>query len=151
MSTDITPDEILKLIETHGPTLILHPDERYKFCSFTEFLIDPAFFLAGHHDKKTPVPDPLPAGKHSKKDYLGYEWGNAGIEGGDIASAVAYVHALPSNRYVKGGIQLQFWICYTYNGPGNAILDLKLRFESVFKNAKVKFRQDISTAPFGEH
>lgn len=150
--SDITLQEIETLIKQHGPTLYLHPDEHFKLSSFPWFVSNPLVYL-GNPDNGQKPPDPLPAGAASKNDFLAYPWNDAPVQKGDMSSAVAYVNVLTnSERAPNGGLEIQFWFFYPFNGPGNATLDLNLELKpAIYGDFKHDFCINLETNPIGDH
>ena len=159
MSDPARVGEFKPLIDKYSPYLYLHPDEAYLTSSFEWFLQRPDVYL-GPADQRHKVPSELPTGDASGNQFLSYDWNNATVRRGDLASTQIYVNAIQHDLFKTGRQHraLQYWIFYPFNGPATAELTLDLEFrhpsfpdvwntDTEHKTIKSK----ISLEPFGEH
>lgn len=129
----LTPEQVKTVVEKYGPTLHLHPDEKYLLSS-VEWFLDRATLYVNGDKVSTPngLLNSLPQGdKATDKTWLSIP---KEARGGDMSSAVAYVHAKAPKA---GYTDVMFWFFYPYNGPGTA--------------KAYPVDNSISLAPFGEH
>jgi hypothetical protein len=115
----LSKDQIIEVVKKYGPTLHLHPDEKYKMSSVEWFLERASLYKGGKKvsDVRGDV-KALPTGTSTDESY----WLDIPSDArpGDMSSAVAYVHARETST--SGLYGVQFWFFYPYNGPGTAKL-----------------------------
>ncbi len=142
MTQGLTRADLEAAISKYGPTLRLHPDERYCNCSVEWFLSHSTLVDSQNpaNNMVHPLETDLPHGpKQGSRYYLQIE---DAVKPGNFETAKAYVNAL----WLKGTTytDLQFWLFSGYNGPGT------VRFDSLVGN-KIDHVGDIDVAPLGEH
>ena len=137
------------LIAKHAPILYLHPNERYRPSSFDWFLAQPGVTLGNPKDGH-PIPPDFPSGLGGDA-YIAYPWEDSQIRAGNLAETRVYANALPYDGDGAGGLELQFWFFYPFNGPGNAEFSMKLDFKFLFVQAHPHASFQMDLAPFGEH
>lgn len=125
-------ERVRLLVLRHAPILYLHPSERYLPSSAEWFLERATLFgPTGLVIRAAPPVASLPV--TTEGFYLTIP---DAARGGDLASALAYVHP----HRGAGFTDLQFWFFYAYNGQGTLNIDPPL---------VPSF--DVDLAPFGEH
>lgn len=125
-------ERVRALVLRHAPVLYLHPSERYLPSSAEWFLERATLFgPTGVVVRAAPPVASLPI--TGSGFYLTIP---DAARGGDLASALAYVHP----HRGAGFTDLQFWFFYAYNGQGTLHIDPPL---------VPSF--DVDLEPFGEH
>lgn len=125
-------ERVRALVLRYAPVLYLHPSENY-LPSSTDWFLERAtlFSPTGFVIRAAPPVSSLPV--TGDGFYLTIP---ESARGGDLASAVAYVHP-----YRGAGVtDLQFWFFYAYNGQG-----------TLYVNPPLLPSFDVDLAPFGEH
>jgi Vacuolar protein sorting-associated protein 62 len=130
-----TLEELNALARRYAPIVKLHPQETYLMCSVEWFLHWSSLYGPNGFIKQSPTVADLPVGdKDDGKYWLKMD---DAVKRGEPGTARTYVHAYwqPGAGY----IDLQYWFCFGYNGPGT------LHVSNLF------FGDDINLAPLGEH
>jgi hypothetical protein len=142
MTQPLTRAELEAAISKYGPTLRLHPSEKYVNCSI-EYMLSHATLLDSKNPKANivhPTQLQLPQGP---KDGTRYSLSVAdSAKGGDFSTAKAYINALwlKNTTYTD----LQFWFFSAYNGHATA------RFDSLLLD-KIDHQGNVDLTPLGEH
>jgi len=129
-----TIEQLREIITACGPVIRFHPDEKYNMCPVSEFTRQATLHWAGG-SLPSPGPDRLPMPPRDGDKY----WLTIPDtdQGGDLPQAKAYVHASWSPGLDH--TDLQFWLFYSYNGPGTLQLNLGA------------LGLTVPTDPLGEH
>lgn len=142
--TKLSKEEIVELIERHGPIVYLDSEEKYKLDSPVYYLNHSNLVNSNGVKRRTSV-------STFQSDYNAIKVGVTGLlkdniwleptgevpKGGNMGRAEATVHI---KEVVSGFTDIQFWFFYPYNGPGTARVQLGEVYD---KTALLK--------PFGEH
>ncbi|KAI8819761.1 vacuolar protein sorting-associated protein 62, partial [Fimicolochytrium jonesii] len=136
----LTREELERAIGTYGPTLLLHPDEKYNNTSVEYFLQHATLVSKRGAEIPHPTVDQLPQSGDPGEYWLRLDLEAA--KAGDFTAAKAYVraHWVPGQTYTD----LQFWLFSAYNGPGSAHIN-----GLVFN--KIVHSGDVVLEPLGEH
>lgn len=130
-----TLDELETLANRYAPVVRFHPNEQYFMCTVDWYLSKSTLYGKDGSVKQSPAVTDLPVGTADDGSY----WLKMSDDAkkGDLSIARIYVHAYwqPGNDY----IDLQYWFCYGYNGPGT------LHVYNWFTNT------DVNLSPLGEH
>jgi hypothetical protein len=111
--------QIIEVVKKYGPMYHLHSKEKYLPSSVEWYLQRASLYKNGTKTAELKGDQSLlPTGTSLDETY----WVSIpeSERGGNIASAVAYVHATASRT--AGMTDVQFWFFYPYNGPGTGKL-----------------------------
>lgn len=128
-------DQLTTLANRYAPIVRFHPDEPFFMCSIDWYLQHSTLYGPNGYVKESPTVADLPTGKTDDGKYSLHMKDT--VKPGDLSSARTYVHAWwqSGNDY----LDLQYWFCYGYNGPGTLHLSNPVQ------------SNDVSLAPLGEH
>jgi len=130
----LSAKQVIEVVKKYGPLYHLHSDDKYRPSSVEWYLQRASLYKNG---KKTADlkgdQSLLPTGDTLDDTY----WVSIpeSDRGGDVKSAVAYVHAIDSRT--AGMTDVQFWFFYPYNGPGTGKLS--------------PIDSSVDLSPFGVH
>ncbi len=138
----LTESQLNEIIAKVGPRVYFHPEETFNMCSVDWFL---AHSKLSHEGKQVAAPVSVSNLPQGATDDGKYELRlNDDAKHGALGTARAYVRAV---RRANGKTDLQFYLCYAYNGPGfGGVEQLAAGI-----NTSSAGGPGVSTAPMGEH
>jgi hypothetical protein len=118
-SPGLAKADLLAAIARYAPVVRFHPQEQY-LPSSVEWFLDRAWLCDQYGGKAQASVANLPATPPADGNDHHYwlELKDNASRGGNMPSAVAYVHAKPAA--VAGFTDIAFWFFYPFNGPGAA-------------------------------
>jgi len=136
----LTHAELNNIIENYAPILYFNSGEKYFMCNVSYFLENCWIIDLKNPDKKTQANlSNLPQGQSNASNYQLVEK-DTSVRGGNINSAVSYVHVLE----LEDVLEIQFWFLYGYNGAGFGKIECKVAGHGYDTG-------NFSLAPMGEH